>query len=219
MILIKNGKGIKKIQNNFSIWRWYLEEVIKCCSLENIKKFGLTLEEFSIVARCNGAFTEAFRPDENEIETEEKILENIKNLENKSELIKKKRIFENLYIDKNQILTHIPEINQDCKETNILPIKKADLDFFKVCLFSSVRRQKFFLVTNTSRKALKQTGDGHFSCITSYHEKSDFLLMLDSARFKYNSMWFNLKYVYNSFLPIDPITKKYRGFMLCSKYY
>lgn len=208
---------------------------MKCCDLERIKKFGITLEEFSIIAKCNGIFTEVFRPDEDEAKTESAILESIKNLKNKKleiltsyadkggsielKLLENKNTLENLYCDKNEILQHNPNANEDCKEKNTVDVKKCNLDFFRVSLYASVRRQRFFLVTNTSRKALKQTGDGHFSCIASYHEKSDNMLMLDTARFKYNSLWFNLKNVYESFLPLDNATKKFRGFLLCSKYF
>jgi hypothetical protein len=208
---------------------------LKCCDLERIKKFGLTLEEFSIIAKCNGIFNEVFRPDEDEILTENTILENIKKLKTKkieilseyaskvnsidSNPLENKNTLDNLYYDKNEILQHNPYANEDCKEKNTVLVKKCNLDFFRVSLYASVRRHRFFLVTNTSRKALKQTGDGHFSCITSYNEKSDHLLMLDTARFKYNSLWLDLKNVYESFLPLDNQTKKFRGFSLCSKYF
>jgi hypothetical protein len=55
------------------IWRWYLEEVIKCCDIEKVKEYGMTLEEYCIISRCNGVFTEAYRPDTNEKETEQTI--------------------------------------------------------------------------------------------------------------------------------------------------
>jgi len=134
-------------------------------------------------------------------------------------LLENKNTLDDLYCDKNEILQHNPNANEDCKEKNNVSVKKCNLDFFRVSLYASVRRQRFFLVTNTSRKALKQTGDGHFSCVTSYHEKTDHLLMLDTARFKYNSLWFNINKVYESFLPLDNSTKKFRGFLLCSKYF
>lgn len=199
--------------------------------MERIKKYGITLEEFSIIARCNGVYTDTYRPDENEIETEKSLLKNIRNLKNKqSEILKAYKMrtsrkdnetsdYNNNYCDINEILSHNPETNQDCKIKNSIKVKKANYEYFKVCIYASVRRHKFFLVTNTSRKALKQTGDGHFSSIPAYHEKSDSLLMLDSARFKYNSMWFHSNNVFNSFLPLDSTTKKFRGFLLCSKYY
>jgi len=206
---------------------------LKCCDLERIKKYGITLEEFSIIAKCNGIFNEVYRPDGDEAKTENYILEVIKtlsfrNLDILNDYSKKmekknnqenKFISQNIYEDKNDILHHNPNCNEDCKEKNEIKVKKANLDLFRVSLFASVRRQRFFLVTNTNRKALKQTGDGHFSCITSYHEKSDNLLMLDTARFKYNSVWFSVKNVFDSFFPLDNTTKKFRGFMLCSKYF
>ena len=74
-------------------------------------------------------------------------------------------------------------------------------------------------MANTNRKNLGQTGTGHFSCISALHEKTNNLLLMETARFKYNSMWFNLKNVYDSFIALDSSTNKTRGFMLCSKYF
>ena len=46
-----------------------MEEVVKCVDLEKIRNHGMTLEEFGLISKCNGVFTEIFRPDENEKET------------------------------------------------------------------------------------------------------------------------------------------------------
>jgi hypothetical protein len=70
---------------------------------------------------------------------------------------------------------------------------------------------------NLGRKALKQTGDGHFTPIAAYHQESDHGLLLESARFKYNSRWFKINDIYNSLLPKDSFTNKSRGFLLINK--
>ena len=44
-------------------WRWYSEELLDCCcSLEDVKKVGITLEEFKSLAECNGAVCKVVRP-------------------------------------------------------------------------------------------------------------------------------------------------------------
>mmetsp|Transcript_54 Transcript_54/g.157 ORF Transcript_54/g.157 Transcript_54/m.157 type:complete len:457 (+) Transcript_54:192-1562(+) len=43
-------------------WRWFSEELLDCCrNLETIKKFGISVDEFSCIARCNGALTSVVR--------------------------------------------------------------------------------------------------------------------------------------------------------------
>jgi glutathione gamma-glutamylcysteinyltransferase len=51
-------------------WRWFSEELLDCCSpLEQVRARGITLDEFACLARCNGASTELFRPDEHDLAT------------------------------------------------------------------------------------------------------------------------------------------------------
>ena len=43
------------------IWRWYSEEILHCTSMD-IMKNGMSLEEITQLARCNGLNTMSFRP-------------------------------------------------------------------------------------------------------------------------------------------------------------
>jgi len=46
-----------------TIWRWYSEELLDCCRpLDDVKKSGITLEEFVCLAECNGASAFLVRP-------------------------------------------------------------------------------------------------------------------------------------------------------------
>ena len=125
----------------------------------------MTLEEFSIIAKCNGTFTEAYRPDIDEKKTEEDMMLKIEELDISDDL-------NELYENKFNIIIH-DENNLDCKNTLDIRIKKANIDFFKVCIFASTKRDNFFVVANTSRKTLGQTGDGHFTPIAAYNHQSD----------------------------------------------
>jgi hypothetical protein len=181
------------------------------------------------MGKCNGVFSECYRPDVNEEKTQIDISNKIKGFKNIKE--NKKELEENLdkqntlelnndnYEDKRQIFIHSPNENHDCKNDNFIKIKFGNIDFFKVCIFSTTRRNKFILVTNTSRKKLRQSGSGHFSIVAASHENTNNLLMMETARFKYNSMWFNLNDVYDSFFELDSSTNKSRGFLICSKYF
>jgi len=61
-------------------------------------------------------------------------------------------------------------------------------------------------VCNYSRKALGQTGDGHFSPIGGYEAEADRVLMLDVARFKYPAHWVNRDELFNALVSIDSDT-------------
>jgi hypothetical protein len=169
----------------------------------------MTMEEFTLIARCNGSFTEAFRPDVNEAETDKLILNAVeKATENEREIYDNK--FSVIHHDRNNI---------ECKSTFDIKIKYFNLDFFRTAIYASNRRENFYIVASTNRKVLGQTGDGHFSPIAALNYSEDYLLLLDAARFKYNSMWFKVSDVFNSFIPLDATTQKSRGFLLCSRYY
>lgn len=55
-----------------TIWRWYTEELLECCRpLEDVKKSGITLEEFVCLANCNGAEARLVRPSDSKEHFEE----------------------------------------------------------------------------------------------------------------------------------------------------
>ncbi|KAL7747994.1 hypothetical protein RI367_006540 [Sorochytrium milnesiophthora] len=50
-------------------WRWYDDTMLDCCRpLEEIKRTGITLGEFSCLAKCNGLNAKTHRPDQVSIE-------------------------------------------------------------------------------------------------------------------------------------------------------
>jgi len=68
------------------------------------------------------------------------------------------------------------------------------------------------LVVSFSRQALNQTGDGHMSPIGGYHRKSDSVLILDVARFKYPPYWVPVQRLYDSMLRCDKVSSMPRGY-------
>jgi glutathione gamma-glutamylcysteinyltransferase len=70
------------------------------------------------------------------------------------------------------------------------------------------------LVVSYTRKALGQTGTGHFSPIAAYDSVSDSVLILDTARFKYGSHWVKLPLIYEAMKPVDPSTGRSRGYVM-----
>ncbi len=70
------------------------------------------------------------------------------------------------------------------------------------------------LIAAYSRRALEQTGDGHFSPLGGYHRGRDLVLVLDVARFKYPPHWAPLALLREAMLPPDPVTGRPRGYLM-----
>lgn len=70
------------------------------------------------------------------------------------------------------------------------------------------------LAVSYSRRALGQTGDGHFSPVAGLHAGRDLALVLDVARFKYPPHWVPVPMLWEAMLPCDPVTGRARGWAL-----
>lgn len=68
------------------------------------------------------------------------------------------------------------------------------------------------LIAGYARKALGQTGDGHFSPIGGVHPDGQ-VLVLDVARFKYPPHWLRLEALFGAMSAADPATGRSRGWM------
>ncbi|KAI0226272.1 hypothetical protein L0F63_003686, partial [Massospora cicadina] len=136
----------------------YADEMLDCCrSLDDIRQNGITLAEFSCLARCNGLDVKTFRAD-------------------------------------------------------ATPIEQFEADLEATC-----SSQDQVMVVSYSRKALNQTGGGHFSPIGAYYAANKMALVMDVARFKYPAYWVPLDMLYKALHPCDPVTRQPRGYTLLRK--
>ena len=71
----------------------------------------------------------------------------------------------------------------------ISDLRQSILSLFRNSIIACNRRSNLFLTINFHRKTLGQTGIGHFSPIAAYNSKRDLALILDVAKFKYDSYW------------------------------
>ena len=71
----------------------------------------------------------------------------------------------------------------------ISALRQSSLSLFRNSIIACNRRSNLFLTINFHRKTLGQTGIGHFSPIAAYNSKRDLALILDVAKFKYDSYW------------------------------
>ena len=93
-------------------------------------------------------------------------------------------------------------------------IEEFRQDVIKVCSKSDDRS---IMITSYARPVMKQSGSGHFSPIGAYNSRSDMVLIMDVARFKYPPHWVPLILLYEAMQLIDPDSKRPRGYLLVSK--
>ena len=72
-------------------------------------------------------------------------------------------------------------------------------------------------MVNYDRGLVGQTGDGHFSPITGYHENEDKSLVLDVARYKYPSHWMDIQTMHAGLAKVDPQSNFPRGMVVLSR--
>eukprot|EP00026_Physarum_polycephalum_P003427 Phypoly_transcript_03438.p1 GENE.Phypoly_transcript_03438~~Phypoly_transcript_03438.p1 ORF type:complete len:567 (+),score=91.55 Phypoly_transcript_03438:620-2320(+) len=94
---------------------------------------------------------------------------------------------------------------------------EASLDAFRQAIKEATSQESLHLVVSYSRKALGQTGQGHYSPVGGYHPEKDLALMLDVARFKYAPHWVPVETLWNSMQVLDEETKKPRGYYVLTR--
>jgi hypothetical protein len=70
-----------------------------------------------------------------------------------------------------------------------------------------------FVIVNYDRSGLGQETMGHISPIAAYHAKSDKVLLLDVARYKYPPAWADLPALFTAMSTNDFVSAKSRGFV------
>lgn len=92
-----------------------------------------------------------------------------------------------------------------------------DIDAFRRDVVLSCKSNDKFLVVSYDRKILSQTGSGHFSPIGAFDPKSDKVLILDVARFKYPPHWVKLELLWMAMQSLDMATSLPRGWVILTK--
>jgi hypothetical protein len=137
-------------------WRWFSEDVLSCLSHDEVRRNGMALRQFALIARCNGA---------------------------------------------NASVHFADECTEEAFRRRVVHV-------------STTRHSH--MVISFSRRALCQTGDGHFSPVGAYDPASDSVLVLDVARFKYPPWWASLSEVWKAMTAIDASTSRSRGYIILS---
>ena len=189
LVMVLNALSIDPNVRWKSGWRWFDDEIIMngcCIDKKRIKEVGITMDQFKMMGRCNGAIVDIFRPRQDELT--QVPTTHITHLKNRG----RQYPHENGNI--NLFRKHVKKYVQ---------LQSDDTEY-----------ANSFIVASYLRSALQQTGDGHFSPIAAYHEDSDKVLILDVARFKYTPHWVSLEELYKAMTDIDETTGLSRGWFI-----
>ena len=94
------------------------------------------------------------------------------------------------------------------------PVSEHSVERFREHVIEATTRDEpAVLIVNYSRRTLGQTGDGHFSPIGGYHARTDSVLVLDTARFKYPPHWVALDQLFAAMQALDGATGLPRGWI------
>ncbi|WP_444996295.1 phytochelatin synthase family protein [Aliikangiella sp. IMCC44359] len=74
-------------------------------------------------------------------------------------------------------------------KTKVVDGNKISLKDFRQLAIDNFKNPDNFLVINYYRKSVNQIGGGHISPLVAYHEKSDSILVMDTASYKYPPTW------------------------------
>jgi hypothetical protein len=74
-----------------------------------------------------------------------------------------------------------------------------------------------FVLANYYRGTLGQVGGGHWSALAAYDAKSDSVLILDVAKYKYPPAWVSISLLRQAIATTDTTSNKPRGLVIVSK--
>lgn len=143
------------------VWRWYDEEVLVCCvPIERFKETGMSFDEFSSLARCNGVGVQEWRAMD-------------------SDIGHFRRLLESVTLDDGGALA------DSCPFSASTAIEEGSVEFKNSpAAGEGSDESRQILVASYDRRVFGQTGEGHFSPVAAYCPSRDKVLMMDVARFK-----------------------------------
>lgn len=88
----------------------------------------------------------------------------------------------------------------------------SGIDAFRATARQNLQTPGDFILVNYERAALGQAESGHISPLAAYDEKSDRLLILDVAAYKYPPVWVATADLWNAMNTIDSSSGRTRGY-------
>ena len=87
------------------------------------------------------------------------------------------------------------------------------VDEFREIVRENLIEPENYIVVNYQREVLGQRRVGHISPIGAYDDKTDSVLILDTASYNYPPTWVPLAQLYSAMTTVDPASGKTRGFI------
>lgn len=93
---------------------------------------------------------------------------------------------------------------------------RLSLEQFRQLLREGLRDRGDRLIVNYLRSALDQQGSGHISPIAAYDSRSDRVLILDVARYRYPAVWVKSEALWRAMGEVDKASGQGRGLLILS---
>jgi hypothetical protein len=91
---------------------------------------------------------------------------------------------------------------------------RLSLEQFRQLLREVLRDRGDRLIVNYLRSALDQQGSGHISPIAAYDSRSDRVLILDVARYRYPAVWVSSEALWRGMRQLDRSSGRSRGLVI-----
>jgi len=91
---------------------------------------------------------------------------------------------------------------------------QLSLEQFRQLLRQGLRDRGDRLVVNYQRSAIAQQGSGHISPIAAYDSRSDRVLILDVARYRYPAVWVESEALWRAMGTVDKASGQSRGLLI-----
>ena len=216
--IILNSMGIDPKSILFRNWKWYNEKNIHSCNIESVHDHGMPLTDMKFIFEKNKVETKLYRPF---CEYNKSCL--LQKTDFDINALSDKKKFENLFLYedltkfkystiKNIYLQKAVETGENFSFYNLV-----DENFFRICILASNIYNNFYIVCNVHRGQLGQEGGGHFLPVMAYNIRSDYILLFDCARYKYNSRWHKVKTAFEALTGKDRVGQLSRGFIVAIK--
>lgn len=211
-----NAFSVDPKQNLMRNFRWYNESNPHALDIESVRNHGMVMTDLLFLFQANGLICHLFRPQCENTAKDPYYIE-IESLLDRKNYHDRFCVFDDLTKFKWSTIKS-DDLKVACeKKKNFVYYSIADEDFFRACVLSSCFYDNSFIMNNIQRMALGQKGGGHFMPIGAYHEKTDNVLLIDCARYKYNSRWQKISDLYKALFGVDGVTEKTRGFMILER--
>lgn len=195
-------------------WRWFTEEVFleqfkALEEVEEIKREGITMDDFYRLGKNYGLDLNMIRPSSDTSATTASSSEGLNSFRK--------------WVIHSTTGGPVPTpstADSNCSCSTCTSPQSSEFESFGSqspdCTVETTPKATV-MVVSFSRSELGQTGDGHFSPIGGYDAETDKALVLDVARFKYPPYWVDLPSLYSAMKPPDSATGLPRGYFLMKR--